>query len=261
MQPENNAQENSEGSRLENAVKEVTAAEAKPAATEPSKKDNMFENTPKKSGKGMIFGLVLCAILAVGGIGFGVWAMMDGNTQKNSLNEQISALKAQNNELQEKLSTTTTTDTDTDSEALNATDYIYVGEWELKIKTPKADRFGEFSYAFALYDLYLWGAKTEEQPQATTAFGMLGDWNGQIVNNTFLGKVEKEDASFFTYCEAQNRCGTKIIELDDGSTLVWFDSESAASVYSDQQDYDGQLQESIDILKTHFTNPDNYSKI
>ena len=58
----------------------------------------------KKKGKGMIYGLVLLALLAAGGIGFGVWTMMDGNTQKEQLNSQISALKTQNNELSEKLS-------------------------------------------------------------------------------------------------------------------------------------------------------------
>ena len=138
MQPENNAQENSEESRLENAVKEVTAVEAKPAATEPSKKDNMFENTPKKSGKGMIFGLVLCAILAVGGIGFGVWAMMDGEAQKNGLNEQISALKTQNNELMDKLSAASSNATDTNKDSdVDTADYIYVGKWGLKIKVPE----------------------------------------------------------------------------------------------------------------------------
>lgn len=53
----------------------------------------------KKPGKGLIIGMIVCAIIAVGGIGFGVWAMMDGNTQKEQLNLQISALKNQNNEL------------------------------------------------------------------------------------------------------------------------------------------------------------------
>ena len=44
----------------------------------------------------MLLGLILCLILAAGGIGFGVWTMMDGNTQKENLNKQIADLKAQN---------------------------------------------------------------------------------------------------------------------------------------------------------------------
>ena len=57
----------------------------------------------KKGGKGMLYGMILCAVLAVGGIGFGVWTWMDGNTQKDSLNQQISDLKKQNSELMNQL--------------------------------------------------------------------------------------------------------------------------------------------------------------
>lgn len=57
----------------------------------------------KKSSKGMIYGMIIFMILAIGGIGFGVWAMMDGNMQKANLEKQISDLRAQNNQLQEQI--------------------------------------------------------------------------------------------------------------------------------------------------------------
>lgn len=47
----------------------------------------------------MFIGMIMCAVLAAGGIGFGVWTVVDGNTQKDNLNKQISTLKAQNSEL------------------------------------------------------------------------------------------------------------------------------------------------------------------
>lgn len=68
-----------------------------------------FDNGPSvvepKGGRktGWIIGLVLMALIAAGGVGFGVWAWMDGNTQKDALNEQISVLKKQNNELSDKV--------------------------------------------------------------------------------------------------------------------------------------------------------------
>ena len=230
----------------------------------------VMDSGKQKDGKGWKIATAIASVVAVCGIGFGVYGILQ-SSQKDS---QISDLKVQVEDSNGKITTletekiettdengTTITIADSAVKNENTKDYVYIGEWGIKIKVPKADRFREFSYAFAPSSLYLWGAKTVEQPQATTAFGVLGDWNGRIVNNTFLGKVSKEDASFFTYCEAQNRCGTKIMELDDDSTLVWFDSESAMSAYDNQQDYDGQLQESIDILKAHFTNSDNYSTI
>ena len=59
--------------------------------------------TEKKTGNGMLIGMILCALIALGGVGFGVWAMMDGNTQKEQLNSQISAIKKQNEELLNKI--------------------------------------------------------------------------------------------------------------------------------------------------------------
>lgn len=60
-------------------------------------------NPAKKSGHGMLIGLILCILLAVGGIGFGVWAMMDGNAQKANFEKQISDLRVQNNQLLEQI--------------------------------------------------------------------------------------------------------------------------------------------------------------
>ena len=88
MEPENS---------IQNGVSEV-----KPVADEAPKEDIVFSNKPKKK-TGMILGMILFAILAIGGVGFGVWAMMDGNTQKEALNKQIDNLIAQNGELQSKL--------------------------------------------------------------------------------------------------------------------------------------------------------------
>ena len=74
--------------------------------------DVVFSNKPKPS-KGMIVALVCAIALAVGGIGFGVWAMMDGSIQKEQLNSQISTLTAQSNELREQLDETIEKDEDT----------------------------------------------------------------------------------------------------------------------------------------------------
>lgn len=58
----------------------------------------------KSGGKtGWILTTILLLLIAAGGAGFGVWAWMDGNTQKDQLNSQISTLQQQNAELQSKL--------------------------------------------------------------------------------------------------------------------------------------------------------------
>ena len=67
---------------------------------------------PKKKGNAMGLGMVLMAIAVLCGVGFGVWTMMDAETQKKELNSQISTLRQENNDLQERLSTGTSTDID-----------------------------------------------------------------------------------------------------------------------------------------------------
>ena len=56
--------------------------------------DVVFQGKSKKS-HGMLYGMILLAILAVGGIGFGVWAMMDGNSKVEKKDKQITELQSQ----------------------------------------------------------------------------------------------------------------------------------------------------------------------
>ena len=82
MEPENN---------IQSGVSEV-----KPVTNEAPKEDIVFSNKPKKK-TGMILGMVLFAILAIGGIGFGVCAWMDGNVRVDALNKQIEDFQASSN--------------------------------------------------------------------------------------------------------------------------------------------------------------------
>ena len=58
-----------------------------------SNSDVVFRDKPKIN-KGVIVGMVCLALLAVGGISFGVWAMMDGNAKVTKKNEQIAELNS-----------------------------------------------------------------------------------------------------------------------------------------------------------------------
>lgn len=56
-----------------------------------------------KKNNGMLIGMIILAILAVGGVGFGVWAMMDGNAKVEKKDAQITELNKQVSELNDKL--------------------------------------------------------------------------------------------------------------------------------------------------------------
>lgn len=107
MQPnqENNIPNRPVAARRPVSVRPVSAAAARvPVDTGPTfgNGESVVEG---KGGKktGWILAIVLLLLIAAGGVGFGVWAWMDGNTQKDQLNSQINSLQQQNGELQEKL--------------------------------------------------------------------------------------------------------------------------------------------------------------
>ncbi|MBQ3433125.1 hypothetical protein IJG22_02390 [Candidatus Saccharibacteria bacterium] len=102
--------------------------------------DVVFRDKPKKS-HGMLYGMILLAILAAGGIGFGAWAMMDGNGQMEQLNDQISVLKKQNSELQEQVSNNTE-----ESNVRKACDGTYYGE----LKEERDGAVFDLKYTYAL---------------------------------------------------------------------------------------------------------------
>ena len=103
MEPNQNGQANGMGQTTANAPVTPTSDAPAPTTTKASETPTMEATGVKKSSKGVLFGMVLLGILAVGGIAFGVWEMMDGNARADSLNEQISTLKSQNSELMDKI--------------------------------------------------------------------------------------------------------------------------------------------------------------
>lgn len=56
----------------------------------------------KKKSNTLLLLVILFAVLAAGGIGFGVWAFMNGNSEKDKLNSQITNLRQEITILTEK---------------------------------------------------------------------------------------------------------------------------------------------------------------
>lgn len=96
------------------AARRPVNANARPAGSAavrvPEDAGPTFDNGPSvvgsKGGRktGWVLAIILLLLIAAGGVGFGVWAYMDGNNAKNSLNAQITELQQQNAELQDELS-------------------------------------------------------------------------------------------------------------------------------------------------------------
>lgn len=226
--------------------------------------DLVFRNHPKKN-TGMILAMVLFLILAAGGIGFGVWAMMDGNSRVEKKDKEISDLQSQ---LAEKSGTVVEDDTVVDDDgdgttSENATDtsgYIYVGEWGLKIKKPTTNivdnkmqdgSIATVDYAVDGSRLYVWGTVYREGDQAA-----MGDHMRTLENKIevpYLIEIAKVHDDCFG--------GEKIGELSDGMLCYTETPESVLIEAFNESVMEKYVKPTMSILKDTLANIDNYQKI
>ena len=131
MEPNQNVRTNGIRQTTANTPIAPVSSAPTPAPTKASETPTMEATGVKKSGKGVLLGMVLLGILAVGGIAFGVWEMMDGNKRVEDLNGQISTLRTQNSELNTRIA-----ELEEEIAESNNTDdgYLYMDGIGLKIK-------------------------------------------------------------------------------------------------------------------------------
>lgn len=53
----------------------------------------------KKKGQWMLPTAIICLVLGLGGVGFGIWALLNSNTRVSELNTEVNSLRSQNEEL------------------------------------------------------------------------------------------------------------------------------------------------------------------
>ena len=231
-----------------------TAAQKAPEPT--------FDNGPSIVGRKdrktvWILAIVLLLIVAAGGVGFGVWAYMDGNTQKEQLSAQVNDLQEQNSELQEQLASGSNTGTGmsggTEGGTINTADYIYVGEWGIKIKI--SEGLSMVSYKFVQ-------GRTEEIGNTTSLIvsGAVGDGLPRYADFSYnadgLGFVRR-----FSRSNGQNECiGSRMVTSDDEYIYCYFHPQVAYSVDDSESNADDEA-EAVDLVQEMLLNAENYSAI
>ena len=227
---------------LEQVVQDVTNVSSPAPAVQ--KNDTVFRDKPKKN-KGMIFGMVFLAILAIGGIGFGVWEMMDGKTQLAKKDEEIVELNNRLAEDNQSTSDETTVDND-ETSSNNAVDYVYIGEWGLKIKIPEELNIIGYKFSESNYGEHLAIAAAKTDNSENT-------FKYTDVDNFFAGSIVKSNSEdgFYPY-----------------GTLVYTDSKQNKYYYEGPQADMGSTEEETNawragasLVKEMITNSDNYSEI
>lgn len=90
-----------------NAEATAPVAPVEPAAPNPAVSaatpDEPKAEDKKKKNNAMLVALILCLVLALGGVGFGIWAMVDGNARVDNLNTEVASLKSEKAELEQQI--------------------------------------------------------------------------------------------------------------------------------------------------------------
>lgn len=231
----------------------------------------VMDSGKQNSGKGLKIATAIASVVAVCGIGFGAYGMVQSSQKDN----QISDLKVQieNNDGTKttietpKIETSTEdgitiTITDSAVKNENAEDYIYIGEWGTKIKKPEPNivdnatqdkSIAGISYATDGYRLYIWGTVYRNGDQAAGE-GVMYEDNEYQIKSPYLAKVE----TVFT-----DNClnGDKIGELN-GKTLCYVESsdETLKKAFGDGA-MERYIRPTLEILRDNFTDMNNYSTI
>ena len=213
-----------------------------------SNSDVVFRDKPKIN-KGVIVGMVCLALLAVGGISFGVWAMMDGNAKVTKKNEQIAELNSKLTEEKQSVSDEVAMEDDGTSDVIKTADYIYVGEWGLKIKIPENLKLISYDYI-----------RNSNGPAVVVVGANYNDktWPEGLIEHfgiQGLGSVQRYNK------------GAEIAPTSPPS-FVFSDDDYDYYYHSPQELYQATSEEEIErqnnvvkLVKEMFTTSSNYSKI
>ena len=233
-----------------------------PTGNDDSQKQDGGEK--KKGQGGLICAMILVTLLAAGGIGFGVWAMMDGNQQKEELNLQISSLKKQNSELMEKIDNSTDTMDDVTDKTVDTKEYIYVGEWGVKIQIPEGLSYVEYEYRNEIDDgnnqyssdystISVIAVPSGTDKTNTKEFYRLAK-TGQNYSSCYLasvGRMSKDEAEIHG----------SVIFSDESYNYVFFGGQVPCVDTDTNQEIGGIEQSARTLINSMLSDSKNYSAI
>ena len=163
--------------------------------------DNSSSKKKKNAKTGIILGFILLFLLAAGGVGFGIWAMMDGNAQREKLDSQIGDLRRQNDEL------------------LTQMDGMAIDEEGVDVNNTVEDAWASYSSKLANQGMYIHGDYWHWNGTTNERFNSYAykDANGHLtITDTVDGSEDN------VILELDNVLAIYYTRLGDGSVPYYF---------------------------------------
>lgn len=175
----------------------------------------------------MIVGIVLLALLAIGGVSFGIVAMVRQNRVTEELENQIATAASQN-------------------EATVEGDYVTLKDWGLKIKVVTGLTNLTYNYQSDTYaEVQFWGAKQDKSANYTPDFAK------QTSNSDPLGTVVRVP-------RYERAAAGRLIWYDDYYNYYYQGPSGVPNVSESEMSW---WVESYLLIKDMLTNADNYVKV
>ncbi|MBR2709552.1 hypothetical protein IKE72_00530 [Candidatus Saccharibacteria bacterium] len=221
---------------------------------------NTMTDKTKKNNRGLIVGMSICAILAIGGIGFGTYGMIQSTQKDNQISDlkvqvedsrdKIASLETTKSEAISKCETTTVTDSPTlVTEELEH--YIYIAQWNVKIALPSSLSSPSYRYStmpgHTTLDIAGVDCSAQGQCQYAPEFADLFKTNFSL---GAISRFRREDPQAAA-------SGEKVISIGDYDYYY----VHPQAVYSTDPSEVTWETNSVKLIKETLTNPDNYSSI
>ena len=214
----------------------------------------------QKSGNGLKIATAIACIVAVCGIGFGVFGMMQ-NTEKDS---QISDLKNQVATLNNKIvsiendNDTSEKPTDNPSSATgNSKDYVYISEWGIKIKIPEGLGYVDYSFINYISD----GENEYPSDYSAIAFNGVASSSNKTAANEYLRQARVGNcyvASISRTPKTTFEIRGQLIYEDNNYNYVYNHAQATCS-NGDSGSTTAETEGNL-LIKNMLTSSSNYSK-
>ena len=216
-----------------------------------SNNDVVFRDRPKKK-TGMIIGMICLALLAIGGIGFGVWAYLSGNQKEADVKGRITEYEKQLNDLNQPEQEGEIIDIEEGSATqVDPKDYIYIGSWGLKIKIP--DGLNNVWYSYVLY------GDSKSDGGSISVSGVAGEGFPEFLdpnkNNSGLGALGRILISEY----GQDTCPYGQFVFSDSEYNYCY--HHPQSVFSTSEESKTLEVNSVNLIEEMLTKKENYSNI
>ena len=198
---------------------------------------------PKKKSSTMVLVIILLLLVAAGGVGFGVWAMMDGNSRVETAKKNCAASST---EVITKCDVDADTkDEETDNTISSDSSYIYIAEWGIKIKKPDNLKAVSYlvDYRFGEDASYLYINGTVGDESVSTEF------LNTSIDDKWLGAVAR-----IAHGVTQDYIGTFVTTVGEYD-YYYGHPQDVKSTDSQQQQIETQT---VDAIQTVLTNAENY---